>query len=76
MRIGILALQGAFAEHEMMLQKIGAETFEIRQLKDIERPFDRLVIPGCASYYATQDCSTHFAQPYCRACLFLALAQA
>ena len=46
MRIGILALQGAFAEHEMMLQKIGAETFEIRQLKDIERPFDRLVIPG------------------------------
>lgn len=46
MRIGILALQGAFAEHEMMLQKIGAETFEIRQLKDIKHPFDRLVIPG------------------------------
>ena len=28
MRIGILALQGAFAEHRMILEKLGAESFE------------------------------------------------
>ena len=31
MRIGILALQGAFAEHSAILQKLGADSFEIRQ---------------------------------------------
>lgn len=46
MRIGILALQGAFAEHEQMLQRIGAEPFEIRQLKDFYQPIDGLIIPG------------------------------
>ena len=35
MRIGILALQGAFAEHKIMLEGLGAECFEIRQLKDL-----------------------------------------
>ena len=28
MRIGVLALQGAFIEHEKILEKIGVETFE------------------------------------------------
>ena len=46
MRIGVLALQGAFIEHEQMLERIGAEPFEIRQLKDIDHPFDGLIIPG------------------------------
>lgn len=46
MRIGVLALQGAFIEHEQMLERIGADPFEIRQLKDIDRPFDGLIIPG------------------------------
>ena len=31
MRIGVLALQGAFIEHEKILEKIGVETFEIRK---------------------------------------------
>ena len=34
MRIAVLALQGAFIEHEQMLQRLGVETFEVRQLKD------------------------------------------
>ena len=34
MRIAVLALQGAFAEHEQMLQRLGVETFQIRQLAD------------------------------------------
>ena len=46
MRIGVLALQGAFIEHEKMLSQLGAESFEIRQLKDLSRPMDGLIIPG------------------------------
>lgn len=46
MRIAVLALQGAFIEHERMLQKLGAETFEIRQERDWYQPMDGLVIPG------------------------------
>ena len=36
MAIGILALQGAFAEHETMLDRLGAAWFEIRQKRDLE----------------------------------------
>lgn len=46
MRIGVLALQGAFAEHIDMIQKCGADAFEIRQKKDLEQSFDGLIIPG------------------------------
>ncbi|MBQ9168241.1 MAG: pyridoxal 5'-phosphate synthase glutaminase subunit PdxT [Oscillospiraceae bacterium] len=46
MRIGILALQGAFAEHAATLDRLGAEHFEIRQLKDLDKPFDGLILPG------------------------------
>ena len=46
MRIGVLALQGAFIEHEKMLSGLGAESFEIRQLKDLSQPMDGLIIPG------------------------------
>ena len=46
MRIGVLAVQGAFAEHERAFADIGAETFEIRQLRDLEQPCDALVLPG------------------------------
>ncbi|MGN0599781.1 MAG: pyridoxal 5'-phosphate synthase glutaminase subunit PdxT [Oscillospiraceae bacterium] len=44
--IGVLALQGAFIEHENILARLGAECFEIRQLPDIDRSFDGLIIPG------------------------------
>ncbi len=46
MRIAVLALQGAFAEHEQMLHRLGAETFEVRQLSDWQQHKDGLVIPG------------------------------
>jgi 5'-phosphate synthase pdxT subunit len=45
MRIGVLALQGAFAEHVAVLRTIGAEPVEVRlpaQLDDL----DGLIIPG------------------------------
>ena len=46
MAIGILALQGAFAEHETMLDRLGAAWFEIRQKRDLEKPLDGLILPG------------------------------
>ena len=45
-KIGVLAVQGAFAEHRQILQKLGVETFEIRQLRDLEQDFDGLILPG------------------------------
>lgn len=44
--IAVLALQGAFVEHEKMLRSIGIDSFEVRQLADWQRPKDGLIIPG------------------------------
>ena len=46
MAVGILALQGAFAEHAAMLDRLGAEHFEIRKASDLDNPMDRLILPG------------------------------
>lgn len=46
MKIGVLALQGAFIEHEKMLEKLNIESFEIRQKADIIKPMDGIIIPG------------------------------
>ena len=46
MRIGILALQGAFIEHSQMLAALDVPSFEIRQRKDLDIPCDGLIIPG------------------------------
>lgn len=46
MKIGVLALQGAFIEHCKILSELGADSFEIRQKKDIETSFDGLILPG------------------------------
>lgn len=46
MNIGILAVQGAFIEHEQILQKLGIQSMEIRCREDLKKPFDGLIIPG------------------------------
>lgn len=46
MTIGVLAVQGAFIEHEKMLEKLGVDCFEIRKASDLERSFDGLILPG------------------------------
>ena len=52
MKIGVLALQGAFAEHRKMLEKLGIESFEIRKKSDLSdavnnnNNIDGLIIPG------------------------------
>lgn len=43
---GILAVQGDFAEHEKALAALGEEYFEIRKAQDLEKSFDRLILPG------------------------------
>lgn len=44
-KIGILALQGAFIEHEQQLKALGAETVQVR-LPEHMAGLDGLVIPG------------------------------
>lgn len=45
--IGVLALQGNFAEHIDMLTHLSAECIEIRQKKDLDHPYlGGLVLPG------------------------------
>jgi len=44
-KIGILALQGAFIEHEQVLRRIGVETCEVRLPHHLEG-LDGLIIPG------------------------------
>lgn len=46
MQIAVLALQGAFIEHEQKLAQLGINSFEIRQKRDLDKPFDGLIIPG------------------------------
>ncbi|MDE7370880.1 MAG: pyridoxal 5'-phosphate synthase glutaminase subunit PdxT, partial [Desulfovibrio sp.] len=43
--VGVLALQGAFREHVAALEKLGAPTREVRQLKDMDG-IGAMVIPG------------------------------
>lgn len=42
----VLAVQGAFIEHEQMLGRLGEKCVELRQASDLEQGFDRLVLPG------------------------------
>jgi pyridoxal 5'-phosphate synthase pdxT subunit len=45
MKIGIVAIQGDFAAHAAMLQDLGAETVEVRSVKDMQG-CDGIVLPG------------------------------
>jgi pyridoxal 5'-phosphate synthase pdxT subunit len=45
LKIGIVAIQGDFAAHAAMLQSLGAETVEVRTVKDLEG-CDGIVLPG------------------------------
>ena len=46
MKVAVLAVQGAFIEHEKALQRLGVETVELRKAEDLEQDFDGLVLPG------------------------------
>ena len=44
MVVGILALQGAFAEHEKVLDSLEEDWFEIRSLQDLNRSMDGIIL--------------------------------
>jgi 5'-phosphate synthase pdxT subunit len=45
MRIGVLALQGDFAEHQVMLESLGAQVVQVRLAAHLDG-LDGLIIPG------------------------------
>ena len=46
MTIGILAVQGAFVEHEKVLDTLGIHYIELRQKSDLLKPIQGLILPG------------------------------
>ena len=46
MKVACLALQGDFAEHESVFHRLGVETIQLRQKKDLQQKFDALILPG------------------------------
>lgn len=46
MTVGVLALQGAFAEHKKMYHSLGVNCIELRNKKDLSNHYDVLVLPG------------------------------
>ena len=69
MKIGVLALQGAFREHIEALRKLGAEAVEVRLPEQLEG-LDGLIIPGgestaigkLAVTYGLQEAIRRYAQ--------------
>lgn len=45
MKIGVLAVQGAFIEHERIIQKLGYECIELRIKSDLQE-IDGIILPG------------------------------
>ena len=46
MKIGVLAVQGAFIEHRNKLEALGATCVELRKKEDLRNDLDGLVLPG------------------------------
>lgn len=46
MRIAVLAVQGAFAEHEQMLANLDVSYIELRKKEDLQQSYDALILPG------------------------------
>lgn len=46
MKIGILAVQGAFIEHEKILTELGAQCIELRKKSDLKASLDGIVLAG------------------------------
>lgn len=63
MQVGVLAVQGAFAEHEHVLSELGVSCLELRNAGDLNKPYDALILPGGEStvqesFSETATCST------------------
>ena len=75
LRIGVLALQGAFREHVLVLRRLGAEVTEVRLPEDLDG-LEGLVIPGgesttimhLAGLYALDDAIRDYPGPILGTC--------
>lgn len=54
MKIAILALQGAFEEHRQVLERMGVESFLVRNLNDWHQEKQAFIIPGGESTTMTR----------------------
>lgn len=46
MTIAVLAVQGAFIEHERKLEHLGADCIELRKAEDLKQSYDGIILPG------------------------------
>ncbi|MCC8167922.1 MAG: pyridoxal 5'-phosphate synthase glutaminase subunit PdxT [Clostridiales bacterium] len=46
MTAAVLAVQGAFIEHEHMLARLGVDCIELREKSDLQKHYDGIVLPG------------------------------
>src|ERR1700755_1789359 len=75
MKIGVLALQGNFCEHEAVLRTLGVEPVEVRKPEQLDG-LDGLVIPGGEStaimrlvrLYGLEDAIREFSRPVFGTC--------
>ena len=75
MKIGVLAVQGNFREHEAVLRRLGVEPVEVRKPEQLDG-LDGLVIPGGEStaimrlvrLYGLEDAIREFARPVLGTC--------
>lgn len=51
---GILAVQGAFAEHAAMLDRLGAPWKLLRAAEDFDDSIDRVILPGRRKHHGGQ----------------------
>ena len=81
MRIAVLALQGAFAEHRQKLAQLGVDSFEVRQLKDWDQPrmawlFRAVRVPPRRNSWMNWDWWSQWRRRLLPACLFMVLVPA
>lgn len=46
MKVAVLAVQGAFLEHEKILEKLGIDYIELRKKEDLNQSYDGIILPG------------------------------
>lgn len=46
MTVAVSAVQGAFIEHEHMLNRLGVDCIELRKKQDLEKAYDGIILPG------------------------------
>lgn len=46
MTIAVLAVQGAFIEHERKMKQLGADCIELRKAEDLKQSYDGIILPG------------------------------